>query len=153
ADDRPGRGRADRPDDRRLPGRDHRRVRDRRWSRHGETAGGSPSDRGEPCRPGPAGGRVRSADPGPRESNATADRSRCYLTRLPFEVLPTDDGRRLIDDYQIGYLTCGRDVLRFGSEATGQPGEPLVVADPDFDLEARIPTRPVPARPGFWSRL
>ena len=57
------------------------------------------------------------------------------LTRLPFEVLPTADGRRLIDDYQISYLSCGRDVLRFGAVATGQPGEPLVVADPDFDLE------------------
>ena len=57
------------------------------------------------------------------------------LTRLPFEVLPTADGRRLIDDYQISYLSCGRDVLRFGAAATGQPGEPLVVADPDFDLE------------------
>jgi hypothetical protein len=75
------------------------------------------------------------------------------LTRLPFEVLPTEDGRRLLDDYQISYLTCGRDVLRFGAEATGQPGDSLVVADPDFDLEARIPTEPVPAKPGFWSRL
>ena len=75
------------------------------------------------------------------------------LTRLPFEVLPTEDGRRLIDDYQISYLSCGRDVLRFGAEATGQPGEPLVVADPDFDLEALIPTGPVPAKLGFWSRF
>jgi CHAT domain-containing protein len=58
------------------------------------------------------------------------------LTRLPFEVLPVADGRRLIDDYQISYLSCGRDVLRFLASATGQPGEPLVVADPDFDLEA-----------------
>jgi CHAT domain-containing protein/tetratricopeptide (TPR) repeat protein len=75
------------------------------------------------------------------------------LTRLPFEVLPKADGRRLIDDYQISYLSCGRDVLRFGAAATGHPDESLVVADPDFDLEARIPTGPVPARPGFWSRL
>jgi CHAT domain-containing protein len=75
------------------------------------------------------------------------------LTRLPFEVLPTEDGGRLIDDYQISYLTCGRDVLRFGAETTGQPGEPLVVADPDFDLETLIPTGTVPAKPGFWSRL
>src|SRR5262249_11367435 len=75
------------------------------------------------------------------------------LSRLPFEVLPRDDGGRLIDDYQISYLTCGRDVLRFGTEATGQSGEPLVVADPDFDLETMIPTGPAPAKPGFWSRL
>jgi CHAT domain-containing protein/tetratricopeptide (TPR) repeat protein len=75
------------------------------------------------------------------------------LTRLPFETLPTADGRRLIDDYQISYLSCGRDVLRFGTGVTGQPREPLIVADPAFDLEARIPTGPVPAQPGFWSRL
>jgi CHAT domain-containing protein len=58
------------------------------------------------------------------------------LARLPFEVLPTADGRRLIDDYQISYLSCGRDVLRFGAADIGQPGGPLIVADPDFDLEA-----------------
>jgi tetratricopeptide (TPR) repeat protein len=75
------------------------------------------------------------------------------LARLPFEVLPTGDGRRLIDAYQISYLSCGRDVLRFGAGVTGQTGDPLVVADPDFDLEAMISTGPVPAKPGFWSRL
>jgi CHAT domain-containing protein/tetratricopeptide (TPR) repeat protein len=75
------------------------------------------------------------------------------LTRLPFEVLPTTDGGRLIDDYRISYLSCGRDVLRFGSVATSQPGDPLVLADPDFDLEAMAPTGPEPAKPGFWSRL
>jgi len=36
------------------------------------------------------------------------------LTVLPFSVLPTDDGNRLIDDYKINYVTTGRDVLRFG---------------------------------------
>ncbi len=56
------------------------------------------------------------------------------LNRLPFEVLPTDDGRRLIDHYQISYLGVGRDVLRFGAESTLKPTAPFVVADPDFDL-------------------
>ena len=57
------------------------------------------------------------------------------LTRLAFEVLPTDDGRRLIDDYSISYLGCGRDVLRLQADSTSQPGgDPLVAADPDFDL-------------------
>jgi CHAT domain-containing protein/tetratricopeptide (TPR) repeat protein len=59
------------------------------------------------------------------------------LTRLPFEVLPTDDGRRLIDDYHISYLGAGRDVLRFGAALSGQPTEPLIAADPDFDLSGR----------------
>jgi len=75
------------------------------------------------------------------------------LARLPFEILPTADGRRLIDDFQISYLSCGRDVVRFGAGSPGQPGAPLVVADPDFDLAALIPTREVLAKPGFWSRL
>jgi hypothetical protein len=75
------------------------------------------------------------------------------LTRLPFESLPTGNGRCLIDDYQISYLSCGRDVLRFDTGVTGRPGHPLVVADPDFDLEAMSTTGPVPAKPGFWSRL
>jgi CHAT domain-containing protein len=75
------------------------------------------------------------------------------LTRLPFEVLPTADGRRLIDVYEISYLSCGRDVLRLGAKTTGEPSEPLVVADPDFDVEATITTGSVSAKPGFWSRL
>jgi hypothetical protein len=75
------------------------------------------------------------------------------LTRLPFEVLPTADGRRLIDDYQISYLSCGRDVLRFGTAATGHPGDPLVVADPDFDLDTVSVREPAQLKAGFWSRL
>jgi Flp pilus assembly protein TadD len=77
------------------------------------------------------------------------------LTRLPWEVLPASDGRRLIDDYQISYASCGRDVLRFGAASTGQPGEPLMLADPDFDLELdNVPSPPsAQSKLGFWSRL
>jgi hypothetical protein len=77
------------------------------------------------------------------------------LTRLPWEVLPTADGRRLLDAYQISYVSCGRDVLRFGAASTGQPGEPLMLVDPDFDLELANAPCPGPAQPraGFWSRL
>lgn len=56
------------------------------------------------------------------------------LCRLPFEVLPTEDGRYLIDDFELSYLSAGRDVLRFGTSTEGQPSGPLVIADPDFDL-------------------
>jgi CHAT domain-containing protein/tetratricopeptide (TPR) repeat protein len=62
------------------------------------------------------------------------------LTRLPFEVLPTADGRRLIDDYQISYLGCGRDALRFGAAPVGQPTPPVLAADPDFDLAHKGPS-------------
>jgi len=68
------------------------------------------------------------------------------LTRLPFEVLPTGQGRYLIDEYQISYLGTGRDVLRFDAETTIQPGEPLLVADPDFNLgsdDTAEPSRPI----------
>ncbi len=61
------------------------------------------------------------------------------LNRLPFEILPLADGGRLIDDYRLSYLTVGRDVLRFGTRAGGQATQPVVIADPDFDLEATTP--------------
>lgn len=63
-----------------------------------------------------------------------------YLTCFPFEVLPTDDGRYLIDEYQISYLSAGRDLLRFVPSSPGQSAPPLVMADPDFDLgEGHVP--------------
>ncbi len=55
------------------------------------------------------------------------------LTRLPFETLPIDDGH-LIDRYHISYLSVGRDVLRLGLGVVEQPTDPVVIADPDFDL-------------------
>jgi len=58
------------------------------------------------------------------------------LSRLPFEVLPLDDHRHLIDEYEISYLSTGRDVLRFGAASPGEPAPPLVAADPDFNLGA-----------------
>ena len=64
------------------------------------------------------------------------------LTRLPFEVLPTASGRRFIEEYAVSYLSCSRDVLRFGAASSGQPAAPVVIADPDFDLGARTPLAP-----------
>jgi CHAT domain-containing protein/Tfp pilus assembly protein PilF len=79
------------------------------------------------------------------------------LTRLPFEVLPDGRGGRLIDTYQISYLSSGRDVLRFGARATGHPSPPLVAADPDFDLASRpaavVSTPPAPKQGGLFSWL
>lgn len=56
------------------------------------------------------------------------------LARLPFEVLPTDDGGHLLDTYRIRYLGSGRDLLRAPATVSARAGAPLVVADPDFDL-------------------
>jgi len=67
------------------------------------------------------------------------------LSRIPFEVLPNETGSFLIDDYHISYLGAGRDILRFGTESTGQPAGSLIIADPDFDLSLkklwRLPQR------------
>ncbi len=70
------------------------------------------------------------------------------LTRLPFEVLPDAEGRLLLEQYAISYLSCGRDMLRFGAARSGQPTEPLVVADPLFDLtaDADVSASEVPIR-------
>jgi tetratricopeptide (TPR) repeat protein/CHAT domain-containing protein len=61
------------------------------------------------------------------------------LALLPFEVLPTDDGRYLVEDYRFSYLGTGRDVLRFGAVYAERAADPVVIADPDFDL--REPAR------------
>jgi CHAT domain-containing protein/tetratricopeptide (TPR) repeat protein len=81
------------------------------------------------------------------------------LARLPFAVLPAEDGRLLMDEYQISYVNTGRDVLRFGVASSGQPAAPLVVADPDFDLRGsdaialeQRPGLPEPSRPSRHSR-
>ena len=54
------------------------------------------------------------------------------LARLPFDVLPIDDRRFLIDAYQISYLTVGRDIFRFDGSAKASVGAPVVVAESEF---------------------
>jgi tetratricopeptide (TPR) repeat protein len=56
------------------------------------------------------------------------------LVRLPFEVLPLADNRRVLDVWPISYVVTGRDLLRGGVTAGGQPSPCVVVADPDFNL-------------------
>jgi CHAT domain-containing protein/tetratricopeptide (TPR) repeat protein len=83
------------------------------------------------------------------------------LTRLPFEALPLPGGGQLIDAYRISYVSTGRDVLRFGAVSGRRAAEPVVAADPDFNLsvgaDAHQPKRQEFAQPaarqGFWSRL
>jgi CHAT domain-containing protein len=52
------------------------------------------------------------------------------LNRLPFAAIPAPDGTRLVDRYEIGLLTTGRDLLR---RRAGRSGRPAVLADPDYD--------------------
>ncbi|MBO3460646.1 tetratricopeptide repeat protein [Aetokthonos hydrillicola Thurmond2011] len=76
------------------------------------------------------------------------------LNRLPFEVLPISEERQLIDEYQIVYLSTGRDLLRFGSTPLSQSSKPFVVADPDFDLcsETSVKSRETTEAFGSQSR-
>jgi CHAT domain-containing protein/tetratricopeptide (TPR) repeat protein len=76
------------------------------------------------------------------------------ITRLPLEVLPTDDGRRLIHNYRASYVGSGRDVLRFAAKSIVSPTQPIVAADPDFDLVAPRTGRETvaPRSPGRVSR-
>ena len=58
------------------------------------------------------------------------------LTQLPFEILPTGNGRYLIDDYRISYLSSGRDLLRFKEQSKKPKTEDIVVMYPNFNLKA-----------------
>jgi tetratricopeptide (TPR) repeat protein len=58
------------------------------------------------------------------------------LNLIPFEILPTDEtGKQLLtDEYRISYLSVGRDILRSKIKTTRPASQPLVIADPNFDL-------------------
>jgi tetratricopeptide (TPR) repeat protein/CHAT domain-containing protein len=69
------------------------------------------------------------------------------LSLLPFEALPLAEGRLVIEDYEVSYLNCGRDILRFGRASSGHSTEPVVVADPAFNLTLAGAGLPSPADP------
>jgi CHAT domain-containing protein/tetratricopeptide (TPR) repeat protein len=73
------------------------------------------------------------------------------LLLLPFGVLPGQDGRQLIDEYTISYLTAARDVVRLGERTRLRAGPPLVIAAPDYDAGAVTPEgEPFRPLPGTW---
>jgi CHAT domain-containing protein len=53
------------------------------------------------------------------------------LNLIPFEALVDEQGRYLLENYLIGYLTSGRDLLRMQVERSSR-NAPLIVADPLF---------------------
>ncbi|OGW67629.1 MAG: hypothetical protein A3J72_06150 [Nitrospirae bacterium RIFCSPHIGHO2_02_FULL_40_19] len=55
------------------------------------------------------------------------------LNLIPFEVLMTPDGRYLIEDYLINYISAGRDIIRF-TDTTTAKGDVIIIADPDYDM-------------------
>ncbi len=54
------------------------------------------------------------------------------LNLLPFEILPFPDGHYVVEDYRIGYISCGRDLVPNEREQQHSEGV-LLLADPDFD--------------------
>jgi CHAT domain-containing protein/tetratricopeptide (TPR) repeat protein len=76
------------------------------------------------------------------------------LNRLPFETLPTENGRYVIDEYRLSYLSAGRDLLRIGTPRTGTAAPPLIVADPDFAAgSARDRPATTPFRRLEWTKV
>ncbi len=59
------------------------------------------------------------------------------LSCLPFEVLPTDEGGYLMDEYNFNFLSVGRDILRFKSQIPTKITKPLIIANPDYNLAAK----------------
>ena len=54
------------------------------------------------------------------------------LNLIPFAALVNEDGRYLLEEYQITYLTSGRDLLRLDGTTASQQ-EPVLIANPDYD--------------------
>ncbi len=53
------------------------------------------------------------------------------LNLIPFEALVDEQGKYLLEDYEISYLTSGRDLLRLQNKMESKE-QPLVMADPDY---------------------
>ena len=66
------------------------------------------------------------------------------LNLLPFQILPTDEtGEQLLmDEFRISYLSVGRDILRSQVRVERSASQPLIIADPDFNLEDLTPPNP-----------
>lgn len=55
------------------------------------------------------------------------------LSLIPFELLISPDGKRLIENHTISYVGAGRDIVRFSDTAT-TAATALIMADPDYNL-------------------
>lgn len=55
------------------------------------------------------------------------------LSKIPFEILPSKKGY-LIDEFPISYVNAGRDLLRRKRNPNNKIGDPIIIADPIYDI-------------------
>ncbi|NEO53858.1 MAG: tetratricopeptide repeat protein [Okeania sp. SIO3B5] len=56
------------------------------------------------------------------------------LNLVPFQILPEDDETTTLqDEYNISYVSVGRELLRRRIKTNGKANESLIIADPNFD--------------------
>lgn len=69
------------------------------------------------------------------------------LNRLPFELVRTPSGRYLIEDFELSYLTSGRDLLldRMIPAANSRHPIAIVLSDPAFDQKPEVVGQPFAA--------
>ncbi|WP_366557766.1 CHAT domain-containing protein [Okeania sp. SIO1I7] len=62
------------------------------------------------------------------------------LNLVPFQILPEDDETTTLqDEYNISYVSVGRELLRRRIKTKGTANEPLIIADPNFDWSQHDP--------------
>ncbi|MFO8039851.1 MAG: CHAT domain-containing tetratricopeptide repeat protein, partial [Sodalinema sp.] len=61
------------------------------------------------------------------------------LTTLPFSLLSRDGIQELMGEFELRYLNVGRDILRLTVKIPVQLSQPLVIANPDFNLGLHLP--------------
>ena len=55
------------------------------------------------------------------------------LNLIPFEVLVRMDGKYLIENYIINYVTSARDILKHGKKSKFNDNA-VIIADPDYNI-------------------
>jgi CHAT domain-containing protein len=56
------------------------------------------------------------------------------LWLVPWAALPLPDGKYAVEKYQIRYLISGRDLVSQAASNASKPTDPVLFADPDYDL-------------------